>query len=113
MSRNLASPVHIQSSRILTDRTKQSSTRPTDNQTPTSNVLESHSESPHGLEQHATHQRFVLTDPVAFRYLEEDPSTKVLARREKLHGYDCYVVEQWACSRTHPTFVITTFSGDS
>ena len=113
MSRNLASPIRIQPSRTSADRTKQSSIRPTENQVATSNVLESQQpESAHASEQHATHQRFVLPDPVAFRYLEEDPSTKVLARREKLHGYDCYVVEQWACSRTHPTFVITTFSSD-
>lgn len=58
------------------------------------------------------HQRFVLTDPVAFRYLEEDPSTTVLDRRRELHGYECYVVEQWTTSRTHPTFLITTYTGD-
>ncbi|KAI9699932.1 MAG: hypothetical protein M1820_006994 [Bogoriella megaspora] len=58
------------------------------------------------------HQRFVLTDPVAFRYLEEDPSTTVLKRRHRLQGYEIYVVEQWACSRTQPTFVITTYTGD-
>ncbi|KAF2017526.1 hypothetical protein BU24DRAFT_420554 [Aaosphaeria arxii CBS 175.79] len=60
----------------------------------------------------AGHQRFVLTDHVAFRYLEEDPSTTVLARRQKLEGYEVYLVEQWACSRIHPTFVITTYTGD-
>ncbi|KAI9767724.1 MAG: hypothetical protein M1835_006997 [Candelina submexicana] len=60
-----------------------------------------------------THQRFVLTDPVAFRYLEEDPLTTVLERRRRLEGYELYVVEQWACSRVHPTFVITTYTGDS
>ncbi|KAF2006680.1 hypothetical protein P154DRAFT_455530, partial [Amniculicola lignicola CBS 123094] len=58
------------------------------------------------------HQRFVLTDHVAFRYLEEDPSTTVLARRQRLEGYEMYLVEQWACSRTHPTFVINTYTGD-
>lgn len=58
------------------------------------------------------HQRFVLPDPVAFRYLEEDPSTTVLATRQKLEGYEIYLVEQWACSRTHPTFIITTYTGD-
>ncbi|KAI4235015.1 MAG: hypothetical protein L6R40_006561 [Gallowayella cf. fulva] len=57
------------------------------------------------------HQRFVLTDPAAFRYLEEDPSTTVLERRRPLAGYELYFVEQWACSRIHPTFVITTFTG--
>lgn len=58
------------------------------------------------------HQRFVLTDPIAFRYLEQDPSTTVLARREELKGYECYIVEQWTTSRAHPTFAITTYTGD-
>jgi len=59
------------------------------------------------------HQAFVLTDPVAFRYLEEDPQTIVLERRGELQGYECYIVEQWATSRTHPTSVITTYTGDT
>lgn len=58
------------------------------------------------------HQRFIFPDPVAFRYLEEDPSTMVLDRRRKLQGYEIYVVEQWACSRVHPTFIIATYTGD-
>lgn len=58
------------------------------------------------------HQKLVFTDPVALRYLEEDPSTLVLHRRLALHGYDIYIVEQWACSRIHPTFIITTYTGD-
>ncbi|KAJ5788631.1 hypothetical protein N7457_003621 [Penicillium paradoxum] len=58
------------------------------------------------------HQRLVFTDMVAFRYLEEDPSTDVLHRRETLQGYEIYVVEQWACSRVHPTFIIATYTGD-
>lgn len=58
------------------------------------------------------HQRLVFTDPVAFRYLEEDPSTVVLNRRTTLQGYEIYIVEQWACSRVHPTFIITTYTGD-
>ncbi|KAL9632495.1 MAG: hypothetical protein Q9164_005282 [Protoblastenia rupestris] len=58
-----------------------------------------------------THQRLVFTDPAAFRYLEEDPSTTVLERRRRLTGYELYIVEQWACSRKHPTFVITTYTG--
>ena len=57
------------------------------------------------------HQRLVFTDPAAFRYLEEDPSTTVLERRRRLTGYELYCVEQWACSRKHPTFVITTYTG--
>ena len=57
------------------------------------------------------HQRLVLTDPVAFRYLEEDPSITVLERRRRLQGYELYIVEQWICSRVHPTFVITTYTG--
>ena len=60
---------------------------------------------------HAAHQRLVFTDPAAFRYLEEDSSTIVLERRRRLTGYELYIVEQWACSRVHPTFVITTYTG--
>ncbi|KAJ5455356.1 hypothetical protein N7475_010477 [Penicillium sp. IBT 31633x] len=61
---------------------------------------------------HQGHQRLVFTDAVALRYLEEDPSTVVLQRRETLQGYEIYVVEQWACSRVHPTFIISTYTGD-
>ncbi|KAI9374838.1 hypothetical protein BJX61DRAFT_246416 [Aspergillus egyptiacus] len=58
-------------------------------------------------------RKIVFTDPVALRYLEEDPSTVVLHRRLTLEGYEVYIVEQWACSRMDPTFVITTYTGDS
>ncbi|KAF8535170.1 hypothetical protein BDD12DRAFT_354068 [Trichophaea hybrida] len=56
---------------------------------------------------------YVFYDPVAFRYLEEDPCVFVIDRRRYLYGYEIYLVEQWACSRTHPTFVICTYTGDS
>lgn len=46
------------------------------------------------------------------RYLEDDATTLVLERRARLKGYELYLVEQWACSRVHPTFVITTYTGD-
>lgn len=59
------------------------------------------------------HQRFVLADPVAFSYLEEDPSVVILDRARLLEGYQCYIVEQWACSRAHPTFVIAAYTGDT
>jgi hypothetical protein len=36
----------------------------------------------------------------------------VVERRGKIQGYELYLVEQWACSRVHPTFVITTYTGD-
>ena len=65
----------------------------------------------HGNGEFQQHQSLVFTDPAAFRYLEEDTSTKVLARRRQLHGYEIYMVEQWACSRVHPTFLITTYTG--
>jgi hypothetical protein len=58
------------------------------------------------------HQRFVLTDSIAARYLEDDPKTTLLARRQKIEGYEIYLVEQWACSRSHPTFLITTYTGN-
>jgi hypothetical protein len=60
----------------------------------------------------AGHQRFVLTDTVAARYLEDDPKTTLLARRQKIEGYEIYLVEQWACSRSHPTFLINTYTGN-
>ena len=53
-----------------------------------------------------------MTDMVASRYLEDDPQTTVLARRQKIEGYEIYLVEQWACSRAHPTFLITTYTGN-
>lgn len=59
------------------------------------------------------HQKLVFADPVAFRYLEEDPATIVLERRRRLEGFEIYVVEQWACSRVHPTFIIATYTGDT
>ena len=59
------------------------------------------------------HTNLVFADPVAFRYLEEDPATLVLDRRRRLEGYEIYVVEQWVCSRSHPTFLITTYTGDA
>ena len=62
--------------------------------------------------QHHQRRHFVFADPVAFRYLEEDPATVVVERRGRLRGYELYLVEQWALSRVHPTFVITTYTGD-
>src|SRR5436190_8467510 len=77
-----------------------------------------HSMRPHTAESPGStsrqgHQNLVFADPVAFRYLEEDPSTVVLDRRRRLAGYEIYIVEQWACSRVHPTFVINTYTGDT
>ena len=57
------------------------------------------------------YRRLVTPDPAAFRYLEEDPSTTVLERRRRLNGYELFFVEQWGCSRVHPTFCITTYTG--
>lgn len=57
-------------------------------------------------------QLIVVTDPIAFRFLAEDPASKVISQRTWLEGFECSVVEQWACSRTDPSIVITTYSGD-
>ncbi|KAI4861964.1 hypothetical protein F4820DRAFT_40002 [Hypoxylon rubiginosum] len=54
----------------------------------------------------------IIPDPVAFRYLEEDPCVTVVERRQELQGYELYLVEQWACSRQSPTLVIVTYTGD-
>lgn len=48
----------------------------------------------------------------SYRYLEEDPCVNVVKRKDKLQGYELYLVEQWACSRQSPTFVIVTYTGD-
>ncbi|KAH0606624.1 uncharacterized protein H6S33_003458 [Morchella sextelata] len=60
----------------------------------------------------ADRQLFVFCDPVAFRYLEDEPCVTVVYRQRTLPGYSLYLVEQWACSRIHPTFVIATYTGD-
>jgi len=54
----------------------------------------------------------VFPDPVAFRYLEDEPCVAVVERRGILRGYELYLVEQWACSRQSPTLVIVTYTGD-
>ncbi|KAI5856815.1 hypothetical protein BZA05DRAFT_332263 [Tricharina praecox] len=56
---------------------------------------------------------YVFCDPAASRYLEDDPFVSVVHRQRELYGYEIYLVEQWACSRSHPTFVICTYTGDS
>ena len=57
-------------------------------------------------------KNIVFPDPVAFRYLEKDPSVTVVERQGSLRGYELYLVEQWACSRQSPTLVIVTYTGD-
>ncbi|KAI9171659.1 Protein STB2 [Paramyrothecium foliicola] len=57
-------------------------------------------------------KHIVFPDPVAFRFLEDDPCVTVVERRQVLHGYELYLVEQWACSRRSPTLVIVTYTGD-
>ncbi|KAF1988561.1 hypothetical protein K402DRAFT_419397 [Aulographum hederae CBS 113979] len=69
-------------------------------------------EVPRGSTKDRNRQLMVFTDPVAFRYLEEDPCTSFIAKERELNGYEMYLVEQWACSRAHPSFIITTYSGD-
>lgn len=46
------------------------------------------------------------------RYLEDEPYVSVVERRTILHGYELYVVEQWACSRKSPTLVVATHTGN-
>lgn len=35
-----------------------------------------------------------------------------MCRDVELEGYELYIVEQWACSRENPTFVIATYTGN-
>lgn len=55
----------------------------------------------------------VFADPVAFRYLEDDPCVSVVERKGLIRGYELYLVEQWACSRQSPTLVLVTYTGDT
>ncbi|KAI8965395.1 hypothetical protein F5Y11DRAFT_9163 [Daldinia sp. FL1419] len=57
-------------------------------------------------------RRVIIPDPVAFRYLEGDPCVTVAEYSREIRGYELYLVEQWACSRQSPTFVIVTYTGD-
>lgn len=81
--------------------------------TPSRAVTDSTQNDKSTLSPKGRHQKLVFSDPVAFRYLEEDAATIVLERRRRLEGFQIYVVEQWACSRVHPTFIIATYTGDT
>lgn len=61
----------------------------------------------------ANRRHVVFADPVAFRYLEEDPCVSVVERKGLIRGYELYLVEQWACSRQSPTLVLVTYTGDT
>ncbi|KAI5814985.1 hypothetical protein BZA77DRAFT_388771 [Pyronema omphalodes] len=63
--------------------------------------------------QEMEYEDHIFFDPVAFRYLEEEPYVRVISRREYLFGYEVYLVEQWAVNRLKPTFIICTYTGDS
>ncbi|KAK3355624.1 hypothetical protein B0H65DRAFT_544871 [Neurospora tetraspora] len=58
-------------------------------------------------------RRVVLPDPVALKYLGEDPAVTVVETGRVLHGYELYLVEQWACSRRSPALAIVTYTGDT
>ncbi|KAK4129221.1 hypothetical protein N657DRAFT_561823 [Parathielavia appendiculata] len=68
--------------------------------------------TPNSAPLNAGRRRVVLPDPIAFKFLEGDPSVAVVERRHVLPGYELYLVEQWACSRQSPTLVIATYTGD-
>ncbi|KAJ3473699.1 hypothetical protein NLG97_g10174 [Lecanicillium saksenae] len=54
----------------------------------------------------------IFPDPVAFRFLENEPYVSLVERQTFLSGYELYLVEQWACSRKSPTLVVATHTGD-
>lgn len=58
-------------------------------------------------------RRVVLPDPVALKYLGEDPAVTVVETGRILQGYELYLVEQWACSRRSPALAIVTYTGDT
>ncbi|OAA62094.1 Sin3 complex subunit Stb2 [Cordyceps fumosorosea ARSEF 2679] len=54
----------------------------------------------------------IFPDPVAFRFLQNEPYVSLVERQTFLSGYELYLVEQWACSRGSPTLVVATHTGD-
>ena len=56
--------------------------------------------------------RNLVVDSQVRRYLEGDLHLGIIEREAKLEGYECFLVEQWACSRARPGFVIITHTGD-
>lgn len=55
---------------------------------------------------------YVFSDPIAFRHLAQEEGTEIVAENVVIAGYQVYIVEQWACSRVHLVFVVTTFTGE-
>ncbi|KAJ9611758.1 hypothetical protein H2200_004942 [Cladophialophora chaetospira] len=114
MSGGFLTPYHHPPSFLGTPKDKSSRTSPKEeNKSQKQNDADVSSPVSNG--SHSGRQgrkRLVFADPVAFRYLEEDQATDAIERWRRLEGYEMYLVEQWACSRTHPTFVICTYTGD-
>ena len=55
---------------------------------------------------------YVFSDPIAFKHLAQEEGTGIVEENVVIEGYQVYIVEQWACSRVHPVFVVSTFTGD-
>jgi hypothetical protein len=55
---------------------------------------------------------YVFSDTIAFRHLALEEGTEIVQENVVIEGYQVYIVEQWACSRIHPVFVVTTFTGE-
>jgi hypothetical protein len=55
---------------------------------------------------------YVFSDTIAFRHLAQEEGTEIVQENVVIEGYQVYIVEQWACSRVHPVFVVTTFTGE-
>jgi len=55
---------------------------------------------------------YVFSDPIAFRRLVQEEGTQIVEENVIIEGYQVYIVEQWGCSRVHPLFVVTTFTGE-
>lgn len=98
-------------SRVTTQRSLQLPT-PADFSSPTTGPISQTANNESNIASTTPRKQMVFPDPVAFRYLEDDPCVNVVARRMTLKGYELYLVEQWACSRQSPTLVIVTYTGD-
>jgi hypothetical protein len=65
-----------------------------------------------GTEMSVVSGDYVFSDPIAFRHLAQEEGTETVEEHAVIEGYQVYIVEQWACSRVHPVFVVTTFTGE-
>ncbi|XWW95358.1 hypothetical protein V2A60_003316 [Cordyceps javanica] len=96
--------------RVIERRTSRAAARHVPNQSTDAQIQDATAQA---LATAVTPRRHVIfPDPVAFRFLQNEPYVSLVERQTFLSGYELYLVEQWACSRKSPTLVVATHTGD-